>query len=172
MSTVMEVLDKAEQYVTAHFQNHVDDDSCAYHNLQHTREVVAAAKEIGAASGLTEEEIDIVVTAAWFHDTGFSNSWEDHETYSIETFEQFNQQLELPAGFSEQVVACIEATRMPQNPQNLIERVLCDADLYHLSTDLFEEKGELLRAEWAMLQGKKVTDAAWHQESLVSFKEH
>ena len=66
MSTVMEVLDKAEQYVTAHFQNHVDDDSCAYHNLQHTREVVAAAKEIGAASGLTEEEIDIVVTAAGF----------------------------------------------------------------------------------------------------------
>jgi len=41
-------------------------EALVYHNLNHTREVVKAAQKIGAHSNLSQEEMDIVLIAAWF----------------------------------------------------------------------------------------------------------
>ena len=40
-----------------------------------------------------------------------------------------------PTEKMESVLACIGATIMPQQPTNLLEEIICDADLYHLSLD-------------------------------------
>ena len=32
---------------------------------------------------------------------------------------------------------------MPRNPNNILEEIICDADLYHLGTNDFDKKGEL-----------------------------
>ena len=43
-------------------------DTMTYHNLNHTREVVKAAEKIGSYASLQEEEMEILLLAAWFHD--------------------------------------------------------------------------------------------------------
>ena len=44
----------------------------SYHNLSHTQGVVHAAQEIGQASGLSDNELEIIELACWFHDVGFA----------------------------------------------------------------------------------------------------
>ena len=34
----------------------------------------------------------------------------------------------------QRVSSCIQATRMPQSPLSQVEKIMCDADLYHLGT--------------------------------------
>jgi hypothetical protein len=36
---------------------------------------------------------------------------------------------------------------MPQSPANLLEDIVCDADLFHLGTDEFTERNKLMRQE-------------------------
>jgi hypothetical protein len=39
----------------------------------------------------------------------------------------------------QQISSCILATIMPQNPQNLLEKIICDADLDYLGRSDFEK---------------------------------
>ena len=54
-----------------------------YHSIHHTKEVVQHAKYIAEKEGIPGEEMDIILTAALFHDTGFIEAYKDHEDYSI-----------------------------------------------------------------------------------------
>lgn len=143
-----------------------------YHDYQHTLDVVAAAEEIGRASGLTEEEVQLVQMAAWLHDVGHVSSYTDHETES----KSIALELLCLAGMEEWEIAlilgCIEATRMPQTPQNHLEEVLCDADLAHLSKSSFIDRSELLRQEWADILGHDYTDDGWLQNSYEFLIKH
>ncbi|RPI70912.1 MAG: HD domain-containing protein, partial [Ignavibacteriales bacterium] len=55
-----------------------------YHNIEHTKEVVETAKEIGINSGLTEDEMEVLLFAAWFHDTGITEIYNNHEEKSAQ----------------------------------------------------------------------------------------
>ncbi|WP_204306740.1 hypothetical protein, partial [Klebsiella pneumoniae] len=72
--------------------------------------------------------------AAWFHDTGFSSGQaEGHEETSVQIATQFLQSRHTDEGIMQRVASCIRATKMPQSPVSLIEKILCDADLQHLA---------------------------------------
>ena len=45
--------------------------SLPFHNLTHTMEVVDAVKKISEKEGISADEREILVIAAWFHDNGF-----------------------------------------------------------------------------------------------------
>jgi len=77
----------------------------------------------------------LVKAAALFHDSGFLNKYQDNESEGAKLAKR-----ELPRyGFTETQVQRIEgmilATRIPQNPQNHLEEVLCDADLDYLGRE-------------------------------------
>ena len=59
-------------------------DSYTYHNLAHTRKVVDAVYEIGKVSGLSEDQMESAIIAAWIHDTGYIQGAENHEYNSVE----------------------------------------------------------------------------------------
>ena len=48
-------------------------ENISYHNLQHTRDVVAACEKMADHYQLSDEDRTALFTAAWFHDTGFSS---------------------------------------------------------------------------------------------------
>src|SRR4051812_36566962 len=50
-----------------------------YHSAEHVRDVIAAAEYISKAEELVEEDINLVKTAALFHDSGFTMGYEYHE---------------------------------------------------------------------------------------------
>lgn len=143
-----------------------------YHNYNHTLQVVEAVNEIALAEKVSEDELEIVLLAAWFHDTGFTKGAENHEKESQKIALQYLSE----KGFDEEkikkVLACIEATRMPQNPTSQLEKIICDADLCHLGTENFSENANLLRSEWEQFCDKHLTEIEWLKENNKFFGEH
>ena len=56
--------------------------SITFHTLHHTSSVVKACEEIGRAEDLEVKEMNSVLLAAWFHDTGYLYAYEGHEECS------------------------------------------------------------------------------------------
>ena len=147
--------------------------SCLFfHTFTHTLEVLKASKEIGLHLNLTPEEREIIWIAACFHDTGYKHTYVGHEQESKRIAYQFLTGIRYGAEKIEQVLRCIEATRIPQKPQTLLEQVLCDADLYHLSIRSYKQKEAQLRKEWECVFNKKYTDREWNSENLKFLAGH
>jgi predicted metal-dependent HD superfamily phosphohydrolase len=165
MSTNDELLQAAESYVTS-LLNGKRPPWAVYHTLQHTEETVAAAREIGEASKLSKDDLDIVLLAAWFHDVGYIDTADGHEERSVAIAREFLQRQSYPEEKIDRVVACIRATHMPQAPASLPEQVLCDADMIHLGKKRFFDRSQLLRAEIELRTGKPFTDVEWLQKNI------
>jgi hypothetical protein len=79
----------------------------------------------------------------------------------VELATSFLEERGFPQDKVDQVARCIRATKMPQNPKNLIEEVLCDADISHLASKDFLESTERVRFEIEHHTGRKLTDIDW-----------
>lgn len=143
-----------------------------FHTFNHTLEVLEACKEIGLHANLSPVEQEIVWIAACFHDTGYRHIYMGHEEESKRIAYQFLTSLRYGTEKTERVLGCIEATKIPQNPQTLIEQVLCDADLYHLSSRDYKQKEGQLRKEWECVFNKIYTDQEWDRGNLKFLAEH
>jgi predicted metal-dependent HD superfamily phosphohydrolase len=102
-----------------------------------------------------------VILAAWFHDTGYLEEIEGHEERSVELAKSFLEAKGFPQDKVAQVVRCVRATKIPQNPKNLIEQVLCDADIAHLASKDFLESTELVRVEIEHRLGRRLSEIEW-----------
>lgn len=143
-----------------------------FHNLQHTKEVVQNVKYLCAAMDINEQNTEILLVAAWFHDTGFSKTYKGHEDESKAIASKFLKQEKVAASFINKVKECIDATKMPQCPNTALAEVLCDADIFHISNSHFFYRKLLLRREWEIFCDDKVTDLEWHKLNLEFLKKH
>jgi predicted metal-dependent HD superfamily phosphohydrolase len=155
-----EFLDKVHEHVQQLFKENAPPENI-YHNLAHTSEVVNAAIEIGKEEGITEDELELILIAAWFHDTGYVKVCKGHEEISIEYAKEYLQKVGYPEERTQKIISLIQATKMPQDPKNHLEKILCDADLHHLGTNSFEEKGDLFRSEIEKRGEGVCTDQEW-----------
>jgi uncharacterized protein len=65
----------------------------------------------------------------------------------------------------------IRATKVPQQPNNLLEEIICDADLDYLGRDDFFKTGEGLYSEF--LEQKIVSDElSWNQLQVRFLENH
>ena len=166
------ILHDANEYVTAIFNEKIED-RFAFHNLDHTHFVLKACREIAHAYALAADELLILELAAYFHDSGYSgNDLSDHEKTSAEIAAGFLQMYQVPEETIAHVTACIQATRMPQQPHTLTEQILCDADLFHLGTDQFPEKTKLLRREYVEACGQQISKSEWRKRNIKFLQEH
>jgi hypothetical protein len=147
-------------------------DKMVYHNLNHTREVAKAAEKIGAYANLTEEEMETLMLAAWFHDTGYTDTYDNHEQESIRHLNAFLENYDYPADAHEKIAACINSTRIDVKPTSLIEKVLHDADFIHLSKKSYFDKLFLLRMEIEKTKGRSIPDNQWFEENMDFLKSH
>ena len=142
-----------------------------FHTLQHTEEVLEHAKEIASQYQLNEKEQFVLYSAAWFHDTGhlFTDPTK-HELKSVEIMKDFLAKYISEEEMLREVGECILSTRMPRNPQNILQEILCDADTYHLGTKDFRKKNKQLRKEY---EGRNlVTPAEGWLKSTLHFMEN
>lgn len=144
----------------------------SYHNREHTTGVVTAAAQIGKNTGLTDDEMETLMIAAWLHDTGYVKGCVGHEKNSAQEAENLLKEWGAPTEKIKAVKNAIEATRMPQSPKSLVEEVLCDADLAHLSDENLLEHSETLRKEWSQTLNKTFTDDEWLENNLSFLKKH
>jgi hypothetical protein len=166
-----DIINKAHQYVQEILKVHSPPEN-VYHNLNHATEVVSAVKEIAAAEGVGTDDLDLLIIAAWFHDSGYVKVCKGHEEVSIEYVKEFLNLNNYPQEKTEKIISMIQATKMPQSPKNHLEEILCDADLHHLGTKSFEEKGDLFRLEIENRGDGICTDQEWLEISERFFKNH
>ena len=154
------LLQEIETYVTKLLEEKLPKELC-YHDIKHTREVVARALEIGSGEKLTNEELEIVAIAAWFHDVGYTEQYIGHEEESQFIAENFLCGKNYPEEKITIIKNCILATKYLHDAGNILESVLIDADRLSMGLDIFEERGELLRKEWEVYLDKHYTDKEW-----------
>jgi predicted metal-dependent HD superfamily phosphohydrolase len=168
----LNILAAAQDEVTRIFRQQVDP-RFEFHNLEHTQQVVAAAQELAAHYALNDEDQFVLQIAAWFHDTGFrSGKAEEHEAESITIVSEFLHAQGLDAGIIQRVTSCIQATKMPQSPLSTVEKILCDADLYHLGGPDFKKMNDHLRAEQEAYLGKDLGRKEWRQRNIEFLETH
>lgn len=169
----LQLLSEAQTYITELFRTKVDP-KFVFHNIQHTRQAVAAAEEIANYYNLKDEDRFVLLLGAWFHDTGFSSGHpEDHEKESVRLATDFLQVHEnVSPEIVQRVSSAIQATRMPQSPLSMVEKILCDADLYHLGTDDFKRMNEQLKAEQEAYFKKEIPKKEWRQRNIEFLESH
>ena len=166
-----ELVSAADQYVENLFEQKLSKE-LVYHNYAHTQDVVNAAIEIGEAEGVEGESMELLVIAALFHDIGHTKGYDKHEDYGKELAQSFLFGHGIDQYKIDLVKQIIDATKMPQSPTTLLQKILADADLYHLSEKSFEEKGQALRAEWFNVFERKYTDEEWAKQNIDFLKKH
>ncbi|MCB9207502.1 MAG: hypothetical protein H6610_11225 [Ignavibacteriales bacterium] len=166
-----ELIQKVERFVTNYFNTN-KNENLVYHDILHVTDVVKAAQKIGEGNQLNNEEMEILLISAWFHDTGFTVSKEDHEKLSSDIAASFLTENHYPQEKIEQVKSCINATKSPQTPKNKIEEVLCDADLHHFAKKSFIERSEWLKLEYEKVENKVISESDWFKETLQFLSEH
>lgn len=169
---IASIIEAAGQYVKAQYQQH-PNPNLVYHDLTHTQQVVDAAGQIAAHYRLQEQDQLVVMVAAWFHDTGYLlGNFKEHEEKGAELARTFLREQQLPEAIQQQVSGCIMATKMPQNPHNLLEEIVCDADLFHLGSKHYKERSKAMRQEAEATLGKDISAGAWAGTSLIFLENH
>jgi len=168
----MNIIHEAETFVTNLIES-THQPIFTYHNLEHTQNVVKQAKKIGMETGLSPEEMENLILAAWFHDTGYYENFAKHEEISATHARKFLEEKNYPEEKIKQITNAIAHTKMPHLPcDEKVCNALCDADLHHLSSKNYMKTSEKLREERSGILQHEVRPKLYWEETLRFLKEH
>jgi len=154
-----------------------------YHNVKHTVDVVTEVELIGWAEGCSDEEILLLKTAALFHDAGHTIAYDNHEFYGTEIAKKILPEYNYTPKQIECICSLIMSTKLPPQPTNLLENIMCDSDLDYLgrsdfipvSNTLYEElkaqnkMGSL--NDWNKIQVKFISGHQYFTKTARSLRE-
>lgn len=165
------IINKSEEYIKK-----VLSDRCPayykYHNYYHIQKVVEVAIQISDNENVSDEEKEIIILACLFHDIGYIDLCEGHEEVSCSYAKEFLTKQNYPENKIQQISSCILATKIPQQPKNKLEMIVCDADLHHLGSDDYLEVGNNLRSEIEFSHKRHLTDSDWFELTIRFNKSH
>jgi class 3 adenylate cyclase len=154
-----------------------------YHNVKHTIDVINQAELIGYGEGVDDEAILLLKTAALFHDAGHIIGYDNHEFYGCQLAKEYLPKFSYRQDQIEKIEDLIMATKIPPDPQNTLEKIMCDADLDYLgrsdfipvSNTLYKELkaqdkiGDL--NEWNKLQLKFISKHQYFTGTAMNLRE-
>jgi uncharacterized protein len=119
-----------------------------YHDVEHTQMVVRDVERLAKMENTSEEELCLLMTAAAFHDIGFIKSYFDNEKIGAQIaadvlpgFGYSNDQIDIIKGL-------IISTVFPGQPETHLQKIICDADLFYVGSDIFKTIANGLRFEF------------------------
>lgn len=137
----------AKQFILAKLRAELSDQ-LLYHGLHHTLDVLKMASELCESEGVSEHNKVLVKTAALFHDAGFvKNKHAGHEVEGCILVQEHLPNFGYKSMDIENICGMIMATKIPQSPNTLLEKILCDADLDYLGREDFFAIGQTLFKE-------------------------
>ncbi len=148
------------------------DKRLTYHNLAHTLDVLEQAERIAIEEKLVDPHVLLLIKlAALYHDTGFLDTYRGHEERSCEIMLQDLGNNSLSPADLDTIQGMIMATKIPQNPANLMEQVICDADLDYLGRDDFAPISNSLKLEF-LEYGVIREEKEWDPLQIGFFEKH
>nr|WP_315151267.1 Pycsar system effector family protein [uncultured Flavobacterium sp.] len=138
----------------------------SYHNFSHTFNVVGAVNKLCIKENVEGVEKEMLLTAAWFHDTGYINGTEDHENESVKIAAAFLKEKGQSDEFIAGVSKLILATSKLYVPQTLSEKIIKDADFVHITSLEYTSTCELLRFELKNTMNLSFDNLEWAKENL------
>ncbi|OHT45122.1 Pycsar system effector family protein [Flavobacterium tructae] len=161
----MNLIEQSEDFVSNLLKDKLSN-LYSYHNFNHTLTVVNAVKELCKKEDVTAEQKEALLVAAWFHDTGYINGYENHEQESVKIATAFLKEKGLSDEFITQVSGLILATVKEYIPKTHLEKIIKDADFAHLMGTEYATTCELLRIELKNTWNLNFSNAEWAKENL------
>lgn len=161
---------KAERYIVDRLKKELPDN-LYYHDLRHTTDVCAAVERLALMEGIEGDDIFLLKTAALYHDAGFVHQYANNEDLGAALAREV-----LPRfGYSENqlniICRLIQATKVPQKPQDHLEQIICDSDLDYLGGDEFHFIANKLKRE-LMERDIIETDKQWDELQVKFLEAH
>jgi predicted metal-dependent HD superfamily phosphohydrolase len=164
MKNANPLINAASEYVFNLFKDNLPAEY-VYHNYRHTLDTVKACKALARAYDLSGRDLEVLLLAAWFHDTGYVRAYEGHEQHSADILTTY-----LEGSYKEEDLAEIRAlilsTQYKGNPDGTLQEILHDADYINTGKKKFRERAELLRIEWERVLHKTFSASEWAEAQL------
>ncbi len=161
-TTGTDLIHEASDYVMNLLQTKLPQEF-HYHNLAHTADVVEGCEVLSAEAGLDPADYEMLMLAAWFHDSGYTRTRENHERVSAEIAEAWLKGRNYPPEKIKVIRDLIASTKKDAPTPTYLSELLHDADLSHMGRKRFFERGEMLRTEQQLLTGRKINDVDWEK---------
>ncbi|TPG42141.1 Pycsar system effector family protein [Flavobacterium pectinovorum] len=161
----MNLIEQSEDFVSNLLKDKLSN-LYSYHNFNHTLTVVNAVKELCKKEDVSKDEKELLLVAAWFHDTGYIEGYENHEEESVKIAAAFLKEKEQSEEFIANVSSLILATVKEYIPKTHLEKIIKDADFAHLMGAEYATTCELLRIELKNTWNLNFTNAEWAKENL------
>jgi class 3 adenylate cyclase len=154
-----------------------------YHNVKHTVDVVTEVELIGWTEGCSDEEILLLKTAGLFHDAGHTVVYDGHEHEGTILARTMLPQYGYTQAQIDRICDIIMATKMPPQPKDLLQEIICDSDLDYLgrsdmipvSNTLYKELKEQNKIgtlnDWNKLQVKFISVHQYFTKTARSLRE-
>jgi len=143
-----------------------------YHNIDHILDVTAQCQAIASAEGITDKDTLLALhIASLYHDAGFLFVYVGHEEKGCEMAREQLPGFEVTGSMIENICAIIMATKIPQSPKNLLQQIICDADLDYLGRkDFFTISENLCKEvlEYKIVGSKK----EWEERQVYFLQTH
>jgi class 3 adenylate cyclase len=135
-------------------------EELVYHDIHHMLNVEKAAVRFAKLEGLDDDSILLLRTAVLYHDAGFILRYHENEEFAV-LLAQYN----LPKfGYSKEQIhlisQIIKATAIQNEPNTLLEKIMCDADHDYLGRADYFNVSKKLRFELENF-GQCMTDIEW-----------
>ncbi|MDF2514940.1 MAG: hypothetical protein K0R59_236 [Sphingobacterium sp.] len=165
---IKEVANWVDDYMAVH----PNDDLC-FHNMEHITQMLDAVAQMAVYYKLSAQDNFIVQSAVYFHDLGYYNGPADgHESRGAVLAVDFLRAKKIDQDMLNRIQQCILATQLPQSPHNLFEQIVCDADFFHLGTDMFKERDRLMCTEIAQSRGIPIEKEDWRKSTINLMQIH
>lgn len=130
-----------------------------YHTIEHIRDVVKHSERIAKKEKISNEDIADLKLAAWLHDIGYIWEPNRHEERGAEYASSVLTALNFPTQKINKITGMILATKIPQSPKNILEQIICDADLDYLGREDYASISLLLLQELSLQ--KEISEIEW-----------
>lgn len=159
-----------KKYVIGRLQKELNPDLC-YHSLDHTLDVLEAAERLAALEHVNGNDLILLKTGALFHDLGFVEVYDGHETVSIRLAHEVLPGFGYSASQIRKVEGLIRCTEVPQHPTTHLQEIMADADLDYLGREDAFLTSQKLQYEWKKF-GMISSLREWHEKQLAFLKSH
>jgi len=142
-----------------------------YHGIAHTLNVLKVCNQYIHREKIPAHKAKLLRIAALLHDIGFTEVSGEHESRSALMAEAMMSRLGFPKEDIGIVKRLILATKIPQSPKNLLDKVICDADLDYLGRDDFKKISDKLYKE-IKASSPGFTKNEWNLRQIAFLESH